>query len=81
VAQYDLPLEQLRQYLPERKEEPDFDDFWRETISESLGRFEPPVFEEVDSGLKLLKTYDVTVQRIHGSKDQGMVHRSEEFEG
>jgi cephalosporin-C deacetylase len=68
VAQYDLPLEQLRRYLPERKEELDFDAFWRETISESLEHFEPPVLEEVDFNLKLLRTYDVTFSGYMGQK-------------
>lgn len=68
MPQYDLPLEQLRQYLPERKEEPDFDDFWRQTIEESLSRFEPPRLEKVDFGLDLLDTYDVTFSGYMGQK-------------
>lgn len=68
MAQYDLPLEQLRQYLPERKEELDFDDFWRETIQESLNHFEPPELREMDFGLELVKTYDVTFSGYMGQK-------------
>ncbi|MGJ8454534.1 acetylxylan esterase [Pseudothermotoga sp. U03pept] len=68
MAQYDLPLEQLRQYLPERREEPDFGEFWRETIQQSLERFEPPIFNEVDVGLKVLRTYDVTFSGYMGQK-------------
>lgn len=68
MPQYDLPLEQLRHYLPERREEPDFDDFWRQTIEESLSHFELPRLEKVDFGLDLLDTYDVTFSGYMGQK-------------
>ena len=32
---FDLPLEQLRDYLPERDEPADFDDFWSATLAEA----------------------------------------------
>src|SRR3954465_13923559 len=35
VALFDLPLEQLRAYLPDRDEPADFDDFWSRTLAET----------------------------------------------
>ncbi|MEN3008534.1 acetylxylan esterase [Pseudothermotoga sp.] len=68
MAQYDLPLEELRKYLPKRHEEPDFDEFWKKTIEETKRYFKPPQFEPVDFGLKLLDTYDVTFSGYLGQK-------------
>jgi len=33
---YDLPLEQLKVYLPDRQEPSDFDAFWSETLTKVL---------------------------------------------
>lgn len=68
MAQYDLSPEELKRYLPERREEPDFDEFWRETIEETKKCFEPPKFEPIDFGLELLDTYDVTFSGHLGQK-------------
>lgn len=57
---FDLPLEQLQTYLPDRPEPPDFDAFWKQTLSEARQYPLNPRFQPVDSGLKLIETLDVT---------------------
>jgi cephalosporin-C deacetylase len=35
MTQFDLPLEELRAYKPERHEPADFDAFWNDTLARS----------------------------------------------
>jgi len=37
----DMPLDQLREYRPEPEEPADFDAFWKQTLDDAAGRFEP----------------------------------------
>jgi len=71
MAFFDLPLDQLLTYLPERVEPPDFDEFWAETLSEARRRPLDARMERVDFGLKLFETYDLTFNGYAGQPVKG----------
>jgi cephalosporin-C deacetylase len=66
VALFDLPLDQLRQYRPEVRAPADFDAFWEATLTDAAGT--PPLLEvrPVDTGLRLVDTWDVTFAGFAG---------------
>lgn len=68
---YDLTIEELRKYLPERDEPADFDDFWKKTLSEAEKIPLNATFEKVDFGLNLFDTYDVTFNGYGGQPIKG----------
>ena len=78
MAQFDMPLDQLRSYLPERQEPADFDEFWRRTLDESrtfardTGR---TLFDPVDVRLRDLVVEDVTFSGFHGHPIRGWLIR------
>jgi cephalosporin-C deacetylase len=57
---FDLPLEQLKTYKPERNEPADFDAFWKQTLDTAHSFPLAADFQLVDSGLKLVDVFDVT---------------------
>jgi cephalosporin-C deacetylase len=62
----DLPLDELERYAPEVAEPADFDAFWRATLAAAE---EVPVLVDVrpvDSGLRLVDSWDVTFAGIGG---------------
>lgn len=68
---FDLPLNELQNYLPPRQEPDDFDAFWQQTLAETAvfplnARFEP-----VDEGLQTIDTYDVTFAGFGGQPVKG----------
>jgi cephalosporin-C deacetylase len=63
---FDLPLEQLHTYLPERQEPSDFDDFWARTLSEARSHQLKPDFEPVEANLSLIEVFDVTYPGFAG---------------
>ncbi len=68
---FDFPLDKLQKYRPEREEMPDFDAFWSSTLAEAR---EYPInaqFVEVDYGLRLFRTYDVTFSGFGGQPIKG----------
>ncbi|MGE5223679.1 MAG: acetylxylan esterase, partial [Omnitrophica WOR_2 bacterium] len=66
MAIFDLPLEQLRTYLPPRQEPPDFDAFWQTTLATARQYPLNVEFKEVDYGLAAQETYDVTYAGFGG---------------
>src|SRR3989304_3206022 len=71
MVYFDMPLDELRRYKPERKEPADVDAFWKSTLEEAR---KPPLaakFEAVDFGLKMLETYDVTFNGYGGQPVKG----------
>ena len=60
MSAYDLPLDQLHAYRPERTEPEDFDAFWRETLAESRAAAPSPVFTDVGTPLRTVSVQDVT---------------------
>jgi len=71
VSAFDLPLDQLREYRPERDEPSDFDAFWRETLAESRALGRAPVFEPVASPLRTVDVFDVTFAGFGGQSIRG----------
>lgn len=60
MATFDMPLTDLLVYVPFREEAPDFDEFWKKSLSESRRLPVTALFEPVDFGLKTVETFDVT---------------------
>ncbi len=77
---FDLPLDQLRSYLPPRDEPADFDEFWRATLDEVQRAPLNPAFVPVDFGLTTVETFDVTFGGYGGQPIKGWLllprHRS-----
>jgi len=68
---FDLPLDQLKTYLPPRVEPQDFDAFWNRTLAEAA-RFDlNPRFEPVDSGLSTVEVFDLTFNGYNGEPIKG----------
>lgn len=68
---FDLPLEQLRVYRPERAEPADFDAFWKQTLAEAQQHPLAPQFEPADVGLRLVEAFDVTFNGYGGQPIKG----------
>ena len=71
MAFYDLSLEELQVYKPQRSEPADFDAFWAQTLAEARSVKTPAQFTEVDCGLKTLRAYDVTFPGFAGQPIKG----------
>jgi cephalosporin-C deacetylase len=71
VATFDLPLDQLRTYRPDRAEPPDFDAFWSSTLAESRAVAGPPTFEPVATPLRTVQVFDVTFGGFEGQPIRG----------
>ena len=68
MSQFDLPLDQLRTYLPAREEPEDFDAFWRETLDEARAASRPSRFEPAYPELRAVETFDVTFTGFAGEE-------------
>jgi cephalosporin-C deacetylase len=68
---FDLPLEQLRTYKPDRQEPPEFDSFWKETLAQAHKWPLEARFEPVDYGLKTVETFDITFHGYGGQPVKG----------
>ena len=71
MAFFDMPLDQLRTYLPPRVEPADFDAFWRQTLDEAHQFPLDLRLEAVDVGLRTLDTFDVTFNGFNGQHIKG----------
>jgi len=71
MAFYDLPLDELKVYKPQRSEPADFDAFWAETLTEARATHEKAQFSPFDCGLKTLRAYDVTFPGYAGQPIKG----------
>src|SRR5262245_49154048 len=70
---FDLPLDQLRIYRPERTEPPDLDAFWRDTLttSRTAAAARPPTFDRLDGPLRAVTVDDVTFPGFAGQAIKG----------
>ena len=66
MAQFDLPLDRLRTYLPEPVAPDDFDEFWASTLTEARSHEVLIAVEQVDDGMSLIETFDVTFAGFAG---------------
>lgn len=71
MAQFDLPLAQLQQYLPDREEAADFDAFWAETLAEAKELAWPTERELTNPELTGLVVEDVTFAGFGGDPVRG----------
>lgn len=71
MAIFDLPLEELKTYLPARNEPADFDTFWQSTLAEARQHPLNATFDPVDYGLQAQETYDVTFAGFGGQAIKG----------
>ena len=71
MAFFDLPLDQLKTYLPARDEPSDFDAFWKSTLDEARTFPINATFEKVDYGLVAQETFDVTFNGFGGQPVKG----------
>jgi len=71
MAFFDLPLDQLKTYLPIREEPADFDSFWKFTLDEARSFPLNVVFEKVDYGLVAQEIFDVAFNGFGGQPVKG----------
>ena len=71
MAFFDLPLNELKTYLPTREEPADFDAFWKSTLDEARAFPLDTKFEKVEYGLVAQETYDVTFNGFGGQPIKG----------
>ncbi len=71
MAFFDLPLDQLKTYLPARDEPADFNSFWKSTLDEARAFPLNATFEKVDYGLVAQETFDVTFNGFGGQPVKG----------
>ena len=71
MAFFDLPLDQLKTYRPERTEPADFDAFWQSTLAEARQHPLNVTFAPVEYGLQAQETFDVTYSGFGGQAIKG----------
>ena len=71
MAFYDFSYDQLVAYQPARTEQPDFDQFWRQTLDAARSFPLNATFELVDFGLETVDTFDVTFNGYAGQPIKG----------
>jgi cephalosporin-C deacetylase len=71
MALFDLPLDQLERYLPQRAEPADFDPFWAATLAAARNFPLAAQFAPHDAGLRALETFDVTFAGYGGQPVKG----------
>ncbi|HJR79219.1 MAG TPA: acetylxylan esterase [Anaerolineales bacterium] len=71
MATFDLPLNELKTYCPERDEPADFDAFWKSTLEEARTFPLNATFEQVDYGLLAQETFDATFSGFGGQPIKG----------
>jgi cephalosporin-C deacetylase len=74
MAWYDLPLDELRRYAPPDEGPDDFDDFWAATLEEARAYELAPTFEPVDTGLRLIDSWDVSFAGFGGTRVRAWLH-------
>jgi cephalosporin-C deacetylase len=68
---FDLPLDQLQKYLPERIEPEDFESFWTETLAQTRAFPLNVRFESIHTDLQFLEVFDVTFNGYGGQPIKG----------
>lgn len=80
MAFFDMPLDKLQQYAPDRDEPTDFDSFWQDTLTEARSHDLAPEFTPYDAGLTAHDVFDVTYSGFNGQPIRGWLlipkHRS-----
>ena len=71
MVAFDLPLDELRMYLPDRQEPSDFEAFWADTLAEARKHEPAVVLKPIDIGLRTVETWDVTFSGYGGHRIKG----------
>jgi cephalosporin-C deacetylase len=71
MAFFDLPLNELKSYRPDREEPLDFDAFWKSTLDDARAFPLNAIFEKVDYGLVAQEAFDVTFHGFSGQPIKG----------
>jgi cephalosporin-C deacetylase len=74
MAFFDMPMDRLQSYAPQRDEPADFDAFWERTLAETRAFPLQPRFAAADYGLRNLETYDVTFSGFGGQPIKGWLN-------
>jgi cephalosporin-C deacetylase len=74
VAQFDMPLAEMRTYTPALDVPGDLDEFWSATLAATREHDLGATFERIDSGLKQIETFDVTYAGFGGSPVRAWLH-------
>lgn len=75
MPQTDLPVEELRAYRSRTDPPADLADFWSGTLAEARTQWQPPTAEPVDTGLRLVDTFDVGFSGFGGQPIRAWLHR------
>jgi cephalosporin-C deacetylase len=68
MTAFDLPLDDLRAYRPERDEPSDFDTYWGDTLATSRAAAAPPTYERVEGPLRTVTVDDVSFSGFDGQR-------------
>lgn len=68
--EFDLPLEELRDYRPSRTAQPDFDEFWARTKAEALAQPLNPELKPHDYPVKRVKVYSASFDGYARGEDK-----------
>lgn len=71
MAHYDLPLDELFRYKPDRDEPADFDEFWNQSLEETRTYPLEPKYSAHDAGLSLVEVFDLTFNGYGGQAIKG----------
>ena len=74
MPQYDLPLAELRAYSPDLPAPADLERFWSTTLAEARAHNLAATFVPVDSGLRVIESFDVSYAGFGGSAIRGWLH-------
>ena len=74
MAQYDLPLGELRDYQPDLAVPPDLTEFWTGTLNEARGYPLDASFTPVDNQLAVIDSWDVRFAGFGGTPVRGWLH-------
>ncbi len=70
----DLPLDELRRYRPALPAPDDMGAFWSDTLAQAAAHPIAAVFRPVQTGLRLIDTFDVTFAGHAGQPVRGWLH-------
>lgn len=71
MAQFDLPIDQLRAYRPELAVPADLDAFWADTLAGARAHDLGATFTRVENHLALVESFDVTFNGFDGQPVKG----------
>lgn len=75
MTMFDMPLEQLREHRPQLTEPPNLDGYWAGVLAATRAVARPPALERVDTGLRLVQSWDLTFSGDDAQPVRAWVHR------